>query len=55
MLDIYVDVNDNSPIKEDENMAAFIFLPEVNVKNYENNPSAFRKLLKDRMEATLNG
>ena len=55
MFDIDINVNDNSPINESENMAAFIFLPEVDVKDYQNNPSAFRKMLKDKMEATLNG
>lgn len=55
MFDIYVDVNDNSPIKDNESLTAFIFMPEINVKDYENNPSAFRQLLKQRMENTLNG
>ena len=55
MFDIYVDTNDNSPIKDNESLTAFIFMPEVNVADYENNPSAFRKLLKEKMEATLNG
>lgn len=48
MFDIYVDTNDNSPIKDSESLTAFIFMPEVNVADYENNPSAFRKLLKEK-------
>ena len=55
MFDIYVDVNDNSPIKDNESLTAFIFMPVINIKDYENNPSAFRQLLKQRMENTLNG
>ena len=55
MFDIDIDINDNSPIRNNENMTAFIFMPEVKVKDYENNPSAFRKMLKKKMEATLNG
>ena len=35
MFDIYVDTNDNSPIKENENLAAFIYMPEINAKDYE--------------------
>lgn len=54
MFDIQVNVNDNSPITENENMTAFIFMPEIDVKDYQSNPSAFRKLLKEKMEATLN-
>lgn len=48
MFDIYVDTNDNSPIKDSESLTAFIFMPEVNVADYENNPSAFKKLLKEK-------
>ena len=55
MFDIDIDVTDNSPIRENENLTAFIFMPEIDVKDYENNPSAFRQLLKQRMENTLNG
>lgn len=50
-----INVNDNSPIKQDEDFAAFIFMPEVNVKDYENNPSEFRRLLKERASKKLNG
>lgn len=55
MFDIQVNVNDNSPISKNEDMAAFIFMPEVNAKDYESNPAQFRKLLKERMENVLNG
>lgn len=55
MFDIDINVNDNSPITENENMTAFIFMPEIDVDSYKSNPAQFRKLLKDRMEATLNG
>ena len=55
MFDIYIDVNDNSPISENESMTAFIFMPEIDIKNYESDPAQFRKLLKQRMENTLNG
>ena len=55
MFDIYIDVNDNSPISENESMTAFIFMPEIDLDSYKSNPAQFRKLLKDRMEAKLNG
>ena len=55
MFEIYVDTTDNSPITENENLAAFVYMPEVNVEDYKNNPSQFRKLLKEHMENMLNG
>lgn len=55
MFDIYVDTTDNSPIKDNENLAAFIYMPEVNVADYKENPAQFRKLLKEHMENVLNG
>ena len=50
-----IDIYDNSPISQSEDLAAMIFMPEINVADYENNPSAFRKLLKERALKALNG
>ena len=55
MFDIYVDVTDNSPITKSEDLAAFVYMPEVNAADYVDNPAAFRKLLKQHMENMLNG
>ena len=55
MFEIYVDITDNSPITENENLAAFIYMPEVDAKDYTDNPAQFRKLLKQHMENMLNG
>ena len=55
MFDIFVDVTDNSPITKSEDLAAFVYMPEVNAADYVDNPAAFRKLLKQHMENMLNG